>query len=135
MLTASNKLRQRNSNMATIFYWSVFAMFGAVLLMTLMSPVFAEDIFDKAKTMLDSVYGKIHAMTTVVAVLCATIALLIRMFSRNQRAIESANDWLKRIVISWLAINSLTFIINLLSDLSGNSRVDSSVLMIGSNLF
>ena len=38
-------------------------------------------------------------------------ALIVRMVSRNQRAVDEATSWLKRIVITWIVLNSLGFIV------------------------
>ena len=43
--------------------------------------------------------------------------LLVRMISRNQRAVDEATSWLKRIVITWIVLNSLGFIVAYLQPL------------------
>ena len=57
------------------------------------------------------------AISTIVAVTVAAIALLVRMISRNQRAVDEATSWLKRIVITWIILNSLGFIVAYLQPL------------------
>ena len=52
-----------------------------------------------------------------MAVTVAAIALLVRMISRNQRAVDEATSWLKRIVITWIILNSLGFIVAYLQPL------------------
>ena len=47
----------------------------------------------------------------------AAIALLVRMVSRNQRSVDEATSWLKRIVITWIVLNSLGFIVTYLQPL------------------
>ena len=56
-------------------------------------------------------YGKLVAISTIVAVTMAAVALIVRMVSRNQRAVDEATAWLKRIVITWIILNSLGFIV------------------------
>ena len=56
-------------------------------------------------------------ISTIVAVTVAAIALLVRMISRNQRAVDEATSWLKRIVITWIVLNSLGFIVAYLQPL------------------
>ena len=63
------------------------------------------------------VYGELVAISTIVAVTVASIALIIRMVSRNQRAVDEATGWLKRIVITWIVLNSLGFIVAYLQPL------------------
>jgi membrane protein CcdC involved in cytochrome C biogenesis len=57
------------------------------------------------------IYGKLLGVSTIVAVTAATVALLVRMISRNQRAVDEATSWLKRIVVTWIILNTLGFII------------------------
>ena len=62
-------------------------------------------------------YGKIVAISTIVAVTMAAVALVVRMISRNQKAVDEATAWLKRIVITWIILNSLGFIVAYLQPL------------------
>lgn len=39
------------------------------------------------------------------------------MISRNQRAVDEATSWLKRIIITWIVLNSLGFIVAYLKPL------------------
>ena len=52
-------------------------------------------IWNRFSTILKDVYGQVVALSTIVAVTVAAIALLIRMISRNQRAVDEATNWLK----------------------------------------
>ena len=63
------------------------------------------------------IYGELVAISTIVAVTVAAIALLVRMISRNKRAVDEATSWLKRIVITWIVLNSLGFIVAYLQPL------------------
>lgn len=63
------------------------------------------------------IYGELVAISTIVAVTVAAIALLVRMISRNQRSVDEATSWLKRIVITWIILNSLGFIVAYLQPL------------------
>lgn len=47
----------------------------------------------------------------------AAIALLVRMISRNQRAVDEATSWLKRVVVTWIILNTLGFIVAYLQPL------------------
>ena len=63
------------------------------------------------------IYEELVAISTIVAVTVAAIALLVRMISRNKRAVDEATSWLKRIVITWIILNSLGFIVAYLQPL------------------
>ena len=47
----------------------------------------------------------------------AAVALLVRMISRNERAVAEATSWLKRIVVTWIVLNTLGFAVAYLQPL------------------
>lgn len=96
-------------------YWSLVAAASAMV--ASISPVFADTIWDRFSTIMRDVYGQIVGISTIVAVTVAAIALVVRMVSRNQRAVDEATAWLKRIVITWLVLNSLGFVVAYLQPL------------------
>jgi hypothetical protein len=96
-------------------YWSAVGMTTATMLA--IQPVFADTIWNRFSTILKDVYGQVVAISTIVAVTVAAIALLIRMISRNQRAVDEATNWLKRIVVTWIILNSLGFVVAYLQPL------------------
>lgn len=74
-------------------------------------------IWTKFSDMMADVYGKLVGISTIVAVTAASVALLVRMISRNERAVAEATSWLKRIVVTWLVLNMLGFIVAYLQPL------------------
>ena len=96
-------------------YWSMVGMLSAALVS--LQPVMAETIWDRFSTIMKSVYTQIVTISTIVAVTVAAIALVVRMVSRNQRAVDEATSWLKRIIITWIVLNSLGFIVTYLQPL------------------
>ena len=114
------KTLTRGKQYLTDAYWSVIGMASAVILT--LQPVFATStgtatIWNRFSTILKDVYGQVVAISTIVAVTVAAIALLIRMISRNQRAVDEATNWLKRIVVTWIILNSLGFVVAYLQPL------------------
>jgi len=96
-------------------YWSLVAM-SSVLILTL-QPVMAESIFDRFSKIMKDVYGQLVGISTIVAVTAAAVALLVRMISRNQRAVDEATSWLKRIIVTWVVLNTLGFAVAYLQPL------------------
>ena len=101
-------------------YWSAVGIASAAMLSV--HPVWATaagtgTIWARFSTILQDVYGQIVAISTIVAVTVSAIALLVRMISRNQRAVDEATSWLKRIVVTWIILNSLGFIVAYLQPL------------------
>ena len=98
-------------------YWTVIAVLSALIISV--QPVMAaqENIWDRFSTIMQDFYGQILAISTIVAVTMAAVALVIRMVSRNQKAVDEATAWLKRIVITWIILNSLGLIVAYLQPL------------------
>lgn len=96
-------------------YWSLICMMSAMLVS--LQPVMADTIWNRFSTIMKDVYGQIVAISTIVAVTVAAVALVVRMVSRNQRAVDEATSWLKRIVITWIVLNSLGFVVAYLQPL------------------
>ena len=92
------------------------ATVAAVFIFTA-QPVFAATIWDTFSTIMKDIYGKLIGISTIIAVTAATVALLVRMISRNQRAVDEASGWLKRIVVTWVILNTLGFIVAYLQPL------------------
>ena len=98
-------------------YWSFIA--AVCMDMIHYMPVFAADdtIWSRFSTIMKDIYGEVVGISTIVGVTVAAIALIIRMISRNQRAVDEATNWLKRIVVTWIVLNSLGFIVAYLQPL------------------
>ena len=96
-------------------YWSLVSMASAMLIS--LQPVMADTIWNRFSTIMMDVYGQLVGISTIVAVTAAAIALIVRMISRNQRAVDEATSWLKRIVVTWIVLNSLGFIVAYLQPL------------------
>ncbi len=104
-------------------YWSFVGGLSAVILSV--RPLMAETIWDRFSTIMQDFYGELVAISTIVAVTAAAIALIVRMVSRNQRAVDEATSWLKRIIITWIILNSLGFIVAYLQPLvSGGNYIE-----------
>ncbi len=110
-----NKQLKLGGKKVSTAYWSLVGIASAAL--CTMQPVMAATIWDRFSTIMQDVYGHLVAISTIVAVTVAAIALLVRMISRNQRAVDEATSWLKRIVITWIVLNSLGFIVAYLQPL------------------
>ena len=73
-----------------------------------------DTIWTRFSDIMADVYGKLVGISTIVAVTAASVALLVRMISR---AVAEASSWLKRIVVTWLVLNTLGFIVAYLQPL------------------
>ena len=75
-------------------------------------PVFAAgtNMWTKANEIMKDVYGQIVLISTIAAVVTASVALLLMNFSKSSRTVDESRAWLKRIIISWAILNGLGFI-------------------------
>lgn len=70
----------------------------------------AVNVWTKAADIMKDVYNQIVLISTVAAIVTASIALLMMNFSRSGRTVDESRAWLKRICITWAIINGLGFI-------------------------
>lgn len=89
------------------------AYLGVCMSALLCQPAFAADtIWTKASEVMKDVYTQILAISTIAAIVTAAVALLMMNFSRSGRTVDESRAWLKRIVITWIILNSLGFIMS-----------------------
>lgn len=87
------------------------AFLGPTLSVALAGSAFAADtIWTKASEIMKDVYTQILGISTIAAIVTAAIALLLMNFSKSGRTVDESRAWLKRIVITWVILNSLGFI-------------------------
>ena len=88
----------------------------AVFMVSSMLPVLsigafaADTIWTKASEIMKDVYTQVLGISTVAAVVTASIALLLMNFSKSGKTVDESRAWLKRIIITWAILNSLGFI-------------------------
>ena len=115
--------KQNSNNGLVKGYYSALAAVGAVAAAS--APVFAiGDIFDKVSDSLKSVYKEIFAFSCVVAITFIAICLIIRMVSKNQRSVEEATSWAKRIALTWLILNLLSYVLAYGEELTEGGQMD-----------
>ena len=68
----------------------------------------ATDVWTKAKEIMQDVYTQILAISTIAAIVTASVALLLMNFSRSGRTVDESRAWLKRICITWASVG-ITF--------------------------
>ena len=96
------------------------AFLGSTVFLASTQPVFAGaeggdagvDVWTKANEIMKDVYSQILLISTVAAIVTASVALLMMNFSRSGRTVDESRAWLKRIVITWIVLNSLGFIMS-----------------------
>lgn len=92
---------------------TIYCSFLACSLMPLLSDsAFAADntIWQKASAIMNDIYTQILGVSTIPAIVTASIALLLMNFSKSGRTVDESRAWLKRIIITWAVLNSLGFL-------------------------
>lgn len=91
-----------------LYFVFIITVIGAMTVM----PVSAATIWEKANEIMKDVYDEVVLISTIAAVVTAAIALLLMNFSKSGKTVDESRAWLKRIVITWVILNSLGFIIS-----------------------
>ena len=91
---------------------ALFTGFAAVSMLPLMAgtALAADTIWTKASEIMKDVYTQILGISTIAAIVTASIALLLMNFSKSGKTVDESRAWLKRIIITWAILNSLGFI-------------------------
>lgn len=88
-----------------------------MMLLTAQPAAAADTMWTRFSTIIADVYGQLVGISTIVGVTAAAVALLVRMIFRNERAVAEATSWLKRIVVTWIVLNTLGFAVAYLQPL------------------
>lgn len=100
---------QRRPNLCRVLYMAYLCI---TLSMFFIMPASAATIWEKASDIMQDVYKQILAISTIAAIVTASVALLMMNFSRSGRTVDESRAWLKRIVITWIVLNGLGFIMS-----------------------
>ena len=90
--------------------WLYIAFLLVTLVVGNVQPVLAANMWDKAKEIMKDVYSQIVLISTIAAVVTASVALLLMNFSKSGKTVDESRSWLKRIIITWAILNGLGFI-------------------------
>ena len=102
---SSPKAKRRYQPSAPFFHWQN-RLYGVSVSHRLI------DVWTKATEIMQDVYTQILAISTIAAIVTASVALLLMNFSRSGKTVDESRAWLKRIVITWAILNSLGFIMS-----------------------
>ena len=101
---------QRHFNGGRILY---MAFLTVCMTLCFAQPAFAAtNVWQKAEEIMKDVYNQILLLSTIAAVVTASIALLMMNFSKSGRTVDEARSWLKRIALTWALLNGLGFIVS-----------------------
>ena len=108
--TLSETPQKKHRDYGRILYTSFL---GTCMTAVLAQPALAADtLWTKASEVMKDVYTQILGISTIAAIVTAAVALVMMNFSRSGRTVDESRAWLKRIVITWVILNSLGFIMS-----------------------
>ena len=111
---SSPKAKRRYQPSAPFFHWQnrLYGVSVSHRLIDVQPAFAATDVWTKATEIMQDVYTQILAISTIAAIVTASVALLLMNFSRSGKTVDESRAWLKRIVITWAILNSLGFIMS-----------------------
>lgn len=98
---------KRGSYLCRLLYMAYLCICLSVVLV---QPASAATLWEKASEIMQDVYTQILTISTIAAIVTASVALLMMNFSRSGRTVDESRSWLKRIIITWVILNGLGFI-------------------------
>ena len=103
---------------------SIVVIYMTICLLTIGFNAFAtEDMWTAATRIIKDVYKQIAAISTVLAGVMTAVAVIGAKMSNNQHKVDQSWDWMKRIWMAWIIINSmaafLAYIVPLFKDMGG----------------
>ena len=108
--TLSETPQKKYRDYGRILYTSFL---GTCMTAVLAQPALAADtLWTKASEVMKDVYTQILGISTIAAIVTAAVALVMMNFSRSGRTVDESRAWLKRIVVTWIILNSLGFIMS-----------------------
>ena len=90
--------------------YTAFVLPNAVTLLPTTAFAANDTIWTKASEIMKDVYSQVLGISTIAAIVTASIALLLMNFSKTGKTVDESRAWLKRIIITWAILNSLGFI-------------------------
>lgn len=104
-------------------YYATLGGIGTVALST--SFVCADalgDMFNKFGDTFNDIYKNILGISTIAAVVVVAVALIIKMFTKDERAAAQCNSWIKRTCMTWLILNALKLVVDYGKDLTSGQN-------------
>ena len=90
--------------------YMAFVLPSAMTLLPTTAFAATDTIWTKASEIMKDVYSQVLGISTIAAIVTASIALLLMNFSKTGKTVDESRAWLKRIIITWAILNSLGFI-------------------------
>ena len=116
-------LKKHSRKLSVVGYGLVGLVLCLLFTLGMTDVVLASDpggqVFTRANTAMQGVLRQVRTISSIIAALFLTIAFLMKMLSKNQRTVDEANTWIKRIAVAWACINAVGFILTFIQEIIG----------------
>lgn len=114
-----NVLEKHSKRLTILVVFGLILIFSLSLTEVVLAGEPGAQVFQRANAAMQGVLRQIRIISSIVAALFLTLAFLLKMLSKNQRTVDEANTWIKRIIIAWACINAVGFILTFIQEIIG----------------
>lgn len=99
---------------------------GTVVANPFMAIKTIQTLMGKAAEIFKELYAGLLVIVSVLAVVIIAWCFLVKMFSKNPRSVEEANQWMKRVAISWLCFMLINILIKVGLDIVDSTGANTA---------
>ena len=99
---------------------------GTVVANPFMAIKTIQTLMSKAAEIFKELYAGLLVIVSVLAVTIIAWCFLVKMFSKNPRSVEEANQWMKRVAISWLCFMLINILIKVGLDIVDSTGANTA---------
>lgn len=85
-----------------------------------------QSLLNTIEAALEQIYTGLLAIVTILAVVICAWCFCVKMFSKNPRSIDEANQWMKRVAIAWLCFMLLSVFVKIGLDIVTDSGANTA---------
>ena len=85
-----------------------------------------QSLLNTIQAALEQIYTGLLAIVTILAVVICAWCFCVKMFSKNPRSIDEANQWMKRVAIAWLGFMLLSVFVKIGLDIVTDSQANTT---------
>lgn len=99
---------------------------GTVVANPFMATQTIQILMGKAAEIFKQLYAGLLVIVSVLAVTIIAWCFLVKMYSKNPRSVEEANQWMKRVAISWLCFMLINILIKVGLDIVDSTGANTA---------
>lgn len=99
---------------------------GTVATNPLMAVGTIKTLMNKAASIFKEIYAGLLMIVSILAVTIIAWCFCVKMFSKNPRNVEEANQWMKRVAIAWLCFMLINIAIKIGLDIVADTGANTA---------